>query len=50
MVVNNGTLMIHLNGELANTLQGFPDVFTPAPAVFRLRGELLGSALQWSGR
>jgi arabinan endo-1,5-alpha-L-arabinosidase len=33
MVVNNGTLTVYLNGVLANTLQGFPDVFTPAPTT-----------------
>ena len=30
MVVNNGTLSLYLNGQLANTMAGFPDVFTPA--------------------
>lgn len=30
MVVNNGTLNLYLNGRLANTMTGFPDVFTPA--------------------
>jgi arabinan endo-1,5-alpha-L-arabinosidase len=29
-VVNNGTLNVYLNGQLANTMPGFPDVFTPA--------------------
>ena len=29
-VVNNGTLSLYLNGQLANTMTGFPDVFTPA--------------------
>jgi arabinan endo-1,5-alpha-L-arabinosidase len=31
MVVNRGSLALYLNGELANTMTGFPDVFTPAP-------------------
>jgi arabinan endo-1,5-alpha-L-arabinosidase len=31
MVVNNGTLSLYLNGQLANTMTNFPDVFTPAP-------------------
>ena len=30
MVVNSGTLSLYLNGQLANTMSGFPDVFTPA--------------------
>lgn len=30
MVVNDGTLNLYLNGQLANTLTGFPDVFTAA--------------------
>lgn len=30
MVVNDGTLSAYLNGQLVNTLSGFPDVFTPA--------------------
>jgi arabinan endo-1,5-alpha-L-arabinosidase len=29
-VVNDATLMLYLNGQLANTLTSFPDVFTPA--------------------
>ncbi len=29
-VVNNGTLNLYLNGQLTNTMTGFPDVFTPA--------------------
>ena len=29
--VNNGTLNLYLNGQLANTMPDFPDVFTPAP-------------------
>jgi arabinan endo-1,5-alpha-L-arabinosidase len=33
MVVNRGTLSLYLNGQLANTMAGFPDVFTPAPAT-----------------
>jgi arabinan endo-1,5-alpha-L-arabinosidase len=33
MVVNNGTLTLYLNGVLANTMTGFPDVFTPAPST-----------------
>jgi arabinan endo-1,5-alpha-L-arabinosidase len=33
MVVNEGTLLLYLNGELVNTLTGFPDVFTPAAAT-----------------
>lgn len=33
MVVNNGTLSLYLNGELVNTMPGFPDVFTPAPTT-----------------
>jgi arabinan endo-1,5-alpha-L-arabinosidase len=30
VVVNNGTLNVYLNGESANSMPGFPDVFTPA--------------------
>jgi arabinan endo-1,5-alpha-L-arabinosidase len=30
MVVSKGTLQLYLNGELVNTMTGFPDVFTPA--------------------
>ena len=33
MVVNNGTLSCICNGALANTMTGFPDVFTPAPST-----------------
>ncbi|MBB6093719.1 arabinan endo-1,5-alpha-L-arabinosidase [Povalibacter uvarum] len=33
MVVNNGTLSLYLNGQLANTMTGFPDVFTPAAST-----------------
>jgi arabinan endo-1,5-alpha-L-arabinosidase len=33
MVVNRGALSLYLNGQLANTMAGFPDVFTPAPAT-----------------
>jgi arabinan endo-1,5-alpha-L-arabinosidase len=33
MVVNDGTLTLYLNGALANTMTGFPDVFTPAPST-----------------
>jgi arabinan endo-1,5-alpha-L-arabinosidase len=33
MVVNNGTLTTYLNGQLTNTMAGFPDVFTPAPTT-----------------
>jgi arabinan endo-1,5-alpha-L-arabinosidase len=33
MVVDGGTLRLYLNGELVNTMAGFPDVFTPAPAT-----------------
>ena len=33
MVVNNGELQLYLNGELVNTMTGFPDVFTPAAAT-----------------
>jgi arabinan endo-1,5-alpha-L-arabinosidase len=29
-VVNGGTLNLYLNGQLANTMTNFPDVFTPA--------------------
>ena len=32
-VVNNGTLNVYLNGQLANSMAGFPDVFTPAPTT-----------------
>lgn len=30
VVVNGGTLQTYINGELTNTMNGFPDVFTPA--------------------
>jgi arabinan endo-1,5-alpha-L-arabinosidase len=30
MTVNNGALSLYLNGQLVNTMTGFPDVFTPA--------------------
>ena len=30
MVVNNGRLDLYLNGVQVNTMNGFPDVFTPA--------------------
>lgn len=33
MVVNSGTLSVYLNGQRANTMSGFPDVFTPAAAT-----------------
>jgi arabinan endo-1,5-alpha-L-arabinosidase len=33
MVVNAGALSLYLNGQLANTMTGFPDVFTPAAAT-----------------
>ncbi|MER2490833.1 LamG-like jellyroll fold domain-containing protein [Catenovulum sediminis] len=32
LVVNEGVFNAYLNGELVNTLNGFPDVFTPAGA------------------
>jgi arabinan endo-1,5-alpha-L-arabinosidase len=32
IVVNEGTFYAYLNGQLVNTLQGFPDVFTPVGA------------------
>lgn len=30
MAVDHGTLRLYLNGNLVNTMTGFPDVFTPA--------------------
>jgi arabinan endo-1,5-alpha-L-arabinosidase len=33
MVVNNGRLDLYLNGVLVNTMNAFPDVFTPAPTT-----------------
>jgi arabinan endo-1,5-alpha-L-arabinosidase len=33
MVVDGGTLRLYLNGQLVNTMAGFPDVFTPAPVT-----------------
>jgi len=33
VVVNNGALNAWLNGQLANSMSGFPDVFTPAPTT-----------------
>lgn len=33
MSVDHGTLRLYLNGALVNTMAGFPDVFTPAPAT-----------------
>lgn len=32
-VADNGTLRLYVNGALANTMTGFPDVFTPAAAT-----------------
>jgi arabinan endo-1,5-alpha-L-arabinosidase len=33
MAVNNSRLDLYLNGALVNTMNGFPDVFTPAAAT-----------------
>jgi arabinan endo-1,5-alpha-L-arabinosidase len=33
MVVDSGTLRLYLNGQLVNTMAGFPNVFTPAPVT-----------------
>jgi arabinan endo-1,5-alpha-L-arabinosidase len=33
VVVDGGTLRLYLNGQLVNTMAGFPNVFTPAPVT-----------------